>query len=138
MSNTSEPWQPILDTLIELRDAWPHKEWTWDHRIKGLSSTLPPDTVSKGEPPLLKAVPQVWTTETLAQAPAHVAGLTERCGALRPGQRMFTRDPVEGMVLFGLWWPWGDGVTVGVRLGVANCDRPKELYPAIRALFNIA
>ncbi len=42
------------------------------------------------------------------------------------------------MHLFGLWWPWGDGATISLRVGVANCDRPTELYPQIRALFKIA
>ncbi len=137
MSETTAPWQPILESLTALKEAWPSTEWTWDHRIKCLSSTLAPNMVAAGQPVLAKAMPLEWTSESFASSPDHVRALEERCGALRAGQKMLTQEPVAGMVLFGLWWPWGDGVTVGVRVGVANCPAPKELYPAMRALFNI-
>ena len=40
--------------------------------------------------------------------------------------------------LFAMWWPWGDGSTTSIRIGVADCDRSKELYPLMRSLFGIA
>jgi len=41
------------------------------------------------------------------------------------------------MTPFAMWWPWGDGSRVSIRLGVAGSDRSKELYPLVRSLFGI-
>ena len=138
MSTSVEPWQPILDTLEQLRSAWPATEWTWDPRFKVVTSSLTAAAAAAARGTLTAAVPSEWTPVTFAKAPAEVRALEARCGDLRAGQLLMTASPVEGMILFGMWWPWGDGSQVSVRLGVANCERTKELYPLIRAAFGIA
>jgi hypothetical protein len=138
MSTPAEPWQPILDALTRLRSAWPAPDWTWDPRFKCLTSSLSADDMRGLRGVLSAAVPSEWTPESFGTAPAEVRALAERCGDLRPGQLLLTADPVSGMILFAMWWPWGDGAKISVRLGVANCDRSKELYPLMRALFGIA
>jgi hypothetical protein len=80
-----------------------------------------------------------WSPDNINQAPDEIRTLAARFGGVRPGQLLFTGEVVGGrMHLFALWWPWGDGATISLRVGVANCDRPTELYPQVRALFKIA
>jgi hypothetical protein len=137
MSTSAEPWQPILDALTQLRSAWPARDWTWDHRFKCVTSSIGTDATVTAKSVLVAAVPSEWDAASFASAPEEVRGLSERCGELRPGQALLTASPVEGMILFAMWWPWGDGSKVSIRLGIANTDRPKDLYPLLRSLFAI-
>jgi hypothetical protein len=137
MSTSVEPWQPILDRLTLLRDAWPARDWTWDHRFKCATSTLAAEAAPKGKSVLLAATPAEWDAASFASAPDAVRGLEERCGDLRPGQALLTADPVASAILFAMWWPWGDGSKISIRIGVANSDRSTELYPLMRSLFGI-
>jgi hypothetical protein len=138
MPTSDEPWQPLLDALSRLQSAWPAKEWTWDHRFKCVTSSLPTDAAPELRRLLASVVPAEWTGETFRQAPAEVQALRERCGDVRPGQLLLTGSVDGGMIPFAMWWPWGDGAKVSVRLGIAGSDRPKELYPLLRAQFGIA
>ena len=138
MPTSEEPWQPLLEALTRLKAAWPSPEWSWDHRFKCVTSSLNSETSPELRRLLDPVVPAAWTPETFPTAPAEVQALRERCGDVRPGQLLMTGPAVAGMVLFAMWWPWGDGSKVSVRLGVAGSDRPKDLYPLIRALFGIA
>src|SRR6185503_19971360 len=123
MSTSDEPWQPLLDTLGQLRTAWPSSEWSWDHRFNCVTSSLPADASAEMRRLLAPVVPSEWTAETFASPPADVRALRERCGDVRPGQLLLTGPAVAGMTLFGMWWPWGDGSKVSVRLGIAGSDR---------------
>jgi len=138
MSTSAEPWQPILDTLTSLHADWPSPAWSWDPRFKCVTSSVASVLEPRIRTILAAATPSEWSPTSFTSAPDGVRALAERCGDLRPGQLLMTSDPVAGMLLFAMWWPWGDGSTISVRLGVANCDRPKELYPLVRALFGIA
>lgn len=138
MPTSTEPWQPIVDTLAQLRAAWPSRDWTWDPRFKCVTSSVPADAADAARGILATTVPSEWSDTTFATAPAEVRALSERCGEVRPGQALMTASPVAGMILFAMWWPWGDGSKVSIRLGVANSDRPKDLYPLVRSLFGIA
>ena len=138
MTTSAEPWQPLLDALGRLRAAWPASDWTWDPRFKCVTSSLSTGQAASVRPLLAGVVPAEWTDQSFAGAPPDVRALEARCGDLRPGQLLFTGSAVAGMVPFAMWWPWGDGSKVSVRLSIANSDRQKELYPLVRALFGIA
>jgi hypothetical protein len=138
IGSSEESWQPILDALGQVRSAWPAAEWTWDPRFKCVASSFATDMAAAARGALTPAVPSEWTPAKFANAPDDIRALEARCGDLRAGQLLMTANPVDGMMLFGMWWPWGDGSQVSVRLGVANCTRTKELYPLIRAVFGIA
>jgi hypothetical protein len=138
MSSPSEAWQPLLDGLGRLRVAWPGGGWSWDPRFKCVTSSFGKDIADRARASMAGVLDGEWSSTTINQAPDETRTLAARFGGVRDGQLLFTGDVVEGrMHLFALWWPWGDGTTVSLRVGVANCDRPTELYPQIRALFKI-
>ena len=137
MPTSAEPWQPLLDALAKLRADWPASEWSWDPRFKCVTSSLPSGAASSVRPLLATLVPAEWTPASFGTAPDAVRTLEARCGDLRPGQLLLTGDAVAGMVPFAMWWPWGDGSKFSVRLGIANSDRQKDLFPLVRELFGI-
>ena len=139
MSSPTEAWQPLLDGLDRLREAWPGSSWSWDPRFKCVTSSFGKEIADRARAAMAGALDSEWSTDSINQAPDEIRTLAARFGGVRPGQLLYTGELVGGrMHLFALWWPWGDGATVSLRVGVANCDRPTELFPQIRALFNIA
>ena len=63
--------------------------------------------------------------------------LVEKCGGLRAAQQIFWGGGDDAAGPFGLWWPWGDGTTVSLRIGLHDVDVPKERYPRLRDVFGI-
>lgn len=56
--------------------------------------------------------------EDLERAPKRVQKLAEHLGGLDRGQILFAFDPGEGPILYCGWWPWGNGVTISIRVGL--------------------
>jgi hypothetical protein len=135
MSTPANAWQPILDALTKLRAVWPSSEWTWDPRFECLTSSFPAADIPRARTVLDTAMPVEWSSDTIGGAPETVSALAKRCGGLRPGQLLRSGDVAGGLLLFALWWPWGDGSKVSVRFGIAGADRPPEVSPQLRALF---
>jgi hypothetical protein len=138
MSIAPELWQPLLEKLAKLRAAWPGAAWGWDPRFKCVASSFGKEIAPRVREAMVGVLTAEWTASTILGAPDDVRVLADRHGGIRSEQLFFTGDVVAGMRLFGLWWPWGDGATVSLRVGIANCDRPNEAFPQVRALFNIS
>ena len=128
----------MLDRLMKVRSAWPGSAWGWDARFKCASASFSKEIDARVRAAIADALPREWTSSTIASAPDDIRALSTRYGGVRTGQSVFTGDSGDSSLLYGLWWPWGDNDTVSLRVGVANCDRPTELFPLIRAVFNIA
>jgi hypothetical protein len=137
MPTSPEPWQPLLDLLANLRGAWPGAGWGWDPRFKCVASSFGKELAPRVREALSGVELKEWSSATIASAPNDVRALCDRHGGVRTGQFFFSGDAVVGMRIFALWWPWGDDATVSLRVGIANSDRPSELFPQVRALFGI-
>jgi hypothetical protein len=138
MANPPQPWQPLLDSLEKLRGQWPGASWGWDPRFKSVASSFDKEIADRARAAMVGVLDDEWSPTGISGAPPDVRALAGKYGGIRPGQLLFTGGSADGMYLFGLWWPWGDGATISLRVGVANCNRPTEVYPQVRALFRIA
>jgi hypothetical protein len=78
-----------------------------------------------------------WTASTLARAPQHLRDVVERAGGIRQGQLALSTGPINGLLVYGLWWPWGDGETVSLRVGLADVDPNREPYNRFRDVFGV-
>ncbi|HUG37588.1 MAG TPA: hypothetical protein VML54_11590 [Candidatus Limnocylindrales bacterium] len=137
MAASPEPWQPLLDALAPLRSGWPAPDWTWDPRLECATSPFDVSLAPRVRDALAPALPAEWTATSISGAPDGVRALSTRSGSLRANQLLLTGPEVAGMFPFALWWPWGDGARVSVRVGIASAERPKELSASIRALFGL-
>jgi len=128
-----------LDVLMPLRAAWPSPGWTWDGRFECATSSCPVGQADAVRAAVLAVLPAEWTLESILSAPPEVGALARRVGGLRSGQLLFTGGATGATsVPFGLWWPWGNGQTVSVRLGVHVAERPPELSAELRTRFAIS
>jgi len=129
-----DPWQPLLDRLTQLRDSWPAPPWTWDARFSTIASSFAIELEPKVRTSAVLAFPRGWTAKSLENAPAAYRALAERTG-LRASQRLLGGDELSSPGLFGLWWPWGSGDKITLRIGILDTSGNAEPLPRIRELF---
>lgn len=137
MAASDESWAFLFAGLQTLKENWPVPDWTYDRRLKCVVSSFPKaieDEVRATMGPVLQTV---FNATTLASAPDAVRALATACGGLRSSQLLFWGGDTGAPGAFGLWWPWGDGTTVSLRIGLHDVDIPKERYPKLRDIFGI-
>jgi hypothetical protein len=136
-TNPVDPWGALFAALEGLRSRWPAQDWMYDRRLKCVASSFPLAREGEARAAMLEALPTSWSADSLPTAPPGVQGLIEKCGGLRASQLLFWGGAADGPGAFGLWWPWGDGTTVSLRIGLHDVDLPKERYPRLRDVFGI-
>jgi hypothetical protein len=137
MGSGNEVWDAIFAALERLKGRWPGGDWTYDRRLKCASSSIPLAREADARAAIVEALPVSFSVDTLPSAGAGVRSLVEKCGGLRAAQLVFWGGGDDTPGAFGLWWPWGDGTTVSLRIGLHDVDVPKERYPRLRDVFGI-
>jgi hypothetical protein len=146
MHDVRDPWETVFETLSSLRDRWPGPPsgWGYDRRLKCVMASFSAEASAAAEAAIALAMPRFYSAETLGAATEAARSTAELCGGLRAAQRMYWggEQPRAGAAgvgggAFGLWWPWADGTTVSLRIGLHDVDLPKERYPRLRELFGI-
>jgi hypothetical protein len=133
----ADPWQELFEALDRLKAKWPAKDWTYDRRLKCVASSIPINLEAEARAAMTEVLPTSFGAQSLAGAPETVRKLAEGCGGVRSSQLLFWGGEPGGAGAFGLWWPWGDGTTVSLRIGLHDVDLPKERYPKLRDVFGI-
>jgi hypothetical protein len=134
----NDNWQPIFDALAKLKKNWPTRGWTWDSRLVCLTSSFTVEQEMQAKAAIADTMPAQYTQATITRAPQSLQDIAERSGGLRPNQLMLSLGPAAGLLVFGLWWPWGDGETISFRVGLADVDPAKEPNQRFRDLFGVS
>ncbi len=108
----------LFESLGKMRDAWPGGGWSWDNRFQCGASTIPIELAQKGRAAAQLAMPSEWSELTVRNAPAPIADIATSAGGVRSDQLILTSAVVGGVVAYGLWWPWNNGITVSLRVGL--------------------
>jgi hypothetical protein len=115
--------------------------WSWDTWPAGMVLSKIDITGRKKAEALLREVfAGSWDHKKIAGAPAKIRGILESVGGVGERQVAYASNPDAPAILIGLWWPWGNGETVSLRLGlapgIAGCSQD-ELDDAIRGWFGV-
>ena len=137
MTTPDEAWELVFGALAGLRERWPSTDWTYDRRFKCVASSITISDEAAARLACVDALPDTWSKESLVGAPADVQALSETSGGLRASQQLLWGGGASTPGAFGLWWPWGDGTTVSLRIGLHHVDLPKVRYPRLRDVFGI-
>jgi hypothetical protein len=137
MANPNEAWESIFAALDRLKAQWPAPDWMYDRRLKCVASSIPLAREADARAAMAEVLPRSFSVDTIAGAAEGVRALVEKCGGLRASQLLFWGGGDDAPGAFGLWWPWGDGTTVSLRIGLHDVDIPKERYPRLRDVFGI-
>jgi len=135
--STAAAWQSLSQNLKKLRASWPMRGWSWDARMTCITSSFSIQFEAEARASAAQGLPMEWTQATLTKAPARLRDLAERSGGVRSGQFVLTGGPLDGLFAFGLWWPWGNGQTISLRVGLADLEADREPYPQFRDLFAV-
>src|SRR5690606_19911874 len=111
--------------------------WSWDYRFSTVTSSFHVDLTSDAERAVLRFMPNEWNYRSIASAPAAVRDVVDGAGGVRTDQRVFATQQNGRLLAYGLWWPWGDEITISLRVGLAGYVsesdqvRLQELFNAI-------
>lgn len=146
MTTPEDEWEALFGRLAALRTTWPARVWTYDRRLKCVTCALTKAEQAEDLAAVAAVLPASWTANTLSAAPPEVRAAVGACGGLRAGQSVSWgsgastggdgETPVPAA--FGLWWPWGDEVTISLRIGLHAVDQPDLRYMRLRDAFGIA
>lgn len=136
MDPEDHDWRPVFEKLTLLHRGWPAATWTWDPRFWTLTSSFGKELELAARASAAHALTYAWNATTIDTAPHGLQAICDRTGGLRPGQ-MLMAGKAGGVVLYGLWWPWGGGDTITLRLGIGECEVMEEPFPQVRHLFGV-
>jgi hypothetical protein len=137
-SGSRERWQPLLDGFARLKTSWPRRGWSWDTRLSCISSSFGSDIEQTAHASAAEALPTTFDPRTIATAPPRVREVADRFGGVRAGQLLLLGGAVDGPLAFGLWWPWGDGVTISLRIGLVDVKDNDDPWVRVREVFSVS
>lgn len=103
-----------------------------------LTSSFTVEQEVQAKAAVAEAMPAQYTHASITRAPQPLQDVVERSGGIRANQIALSIGPSAGLLVFGLWWPWGDGETISFRLGLADVDAAKEPNQRFRDLFGVS
>jgi hypothetical protein len=125
--------QALSALLPRLAVDWPGSKWEWDGRLNCALSTVTKADEVRARGALTAVLPNVWTADTVREAPALIRQIGARTGGVLPRQLVFSVELPEGVFVYGLWWPWGSGASVSVRIGASD----ESVVPGVRAALGL-
>jgi hypothetical protein len=134
----SDQWEALLGGAKRMKADWPSRGWTWDTRLTCISSSFSAQFEAKARAALANLLRDEFTPASLAKAPQRLRDVAEKSGGLRTGQLLFSGGPFGYTTAFGLWWPWGDGETISLRVGLVDVDPMREPYVAFRDALGVS
>ncbi len=66
--------------------------------------------------PMTQEFEAQWDMASIDRAPRHFQGYVNKVFGIIPGQKVFTVTCDH--TLFAVWWPWGDGAKISLRVGL--------------------
>jgi len=98
--------------------------WEWDDYIGAFLAAFSVADAARIETVCDKYFISRWDTESMAKIPPSAMAIAESLGGLRSSQILFVTSPGEFVITYGAWWPWGDGNTISLRIGMVTNKVP--------------
>lgn len=100
-------------------------DWEWDSYVGAFLATFPVQRAEEVMAICDKYFMSRWNSDSLPDAPPSVRAIAETLGGLRTAQQLLMTRPDQFAMVFGAWWPWGDGQTISLRIGLFTEDVPE-------------
>lgn len=104
--------------------------WEWDDRFDVPLLVFPKDMEEEIRPVVNRHFPNQWDINSIKMSPPAIRKLLDKTFGIRDGQTVLAMDTNKELFLFALCWPWGDGVTISLRVsltgkGIMGADQEK-------------
>lgn len=126
----------LFFSLEQFRLLWPKQGWSWDSRFTMIASSFHVDLTSESEQALKSTFIDEYDHRTLLNAVDAIQDAAESVGGVRADQRLYAMRSQGRIVPYALWWPWGDEITISVRIGLAGYVSEQDLE-RLRTQFNV-
>jgi hypothetical protein len=123
--------------MKQLRASWPARGWSWDGRLNCVTSSFSAEFEAKARAAAAPVLGQEWTAASIGRAMPALREVADRSGGLRAGQLILTSVAVGTSFAYGLWWPWGDGMTTSLRIGLSGPDASNDAMQRLRDVFGV-
>lgn len=108
--------------------------WRWDKDLNLALTVLDRQDEIMVELPMTLEFSNKWDFSNIGDADATVRDYFQAGFGIVPGQKVFTMDPVNGVVLYAAWWPWGDDERISLRLGLVSVSGENLEHPEVKSL----
>jgi hypothetical protein len=136
-SPSVDAWSTLFAAMKQLRASWPSRGWSWDGRLNCVSSSFAVELEARARAAAAMALKEEWTPASIGRALPAVREVADRAGGLRSGQLMLTSGAVAASFGYGLWWPWGDGMTTSLRIGLSGPYASSDAMQQLRDVFGV-
>lgn len=99
-------------------------QWEWDDYIGSMLTVISSASVPEASRILDSWFFSRWDPSTLSSAPDRVQTIADALGGLRPKQHLLVSEVDPHVMVYAAWWPWGDGDTVSIRIGLVTTNIP--------------
>ena len=114
---SENPLSHTLNAFMSNCTVW---RWEWESYRKTALRTIQREDADEADKTLRSTLSYVYDSNSFDTAPINVIIYVEQCGGIRPNQRIYVAPCGDGLSLVVLWWPWGDGCTTSLRVGLAG------------------
>lgn len=102
---------------LNIPDSCP---WRWDKEFNLALTVIDRQDEIMIELPLTLEFANKWDFTSIDEADPVIRGIFQAGFGIVPGQKVFTTQPVNGVLLYAAWWPWGDDERISLRVGLAS------------------
>ncbi len=92
--------------------------WTWDDRFKTVLAEFNTEDSAFIRINIQNDMNDVWNQENADSAPELIKNIIAYFGGFYPKQQLYTSDADGNDIMMCAWWPWGNGNTISIRIGV--------------------
>ena len=115
--------------------------WKWEDRFETALAEFNISDKDKIHGILERFLTNTWDSSTINNANDVAQQIVNKFDGLKKGQLLFTTDTKQDDFLFGVWWPWGNGNKISIRVAPSFIKLSKpdyfELIKEFKGWFNI-
>lgn len=124
-----------------IKDFQGFVSWEWEDRFEMVLAVFTASNKEYFHKTLSQHLTKQWDSSTINNSDEVTRQLVNKFNGIKNGQLLFTSDTSNEGFLFALWWPWGNGENISIRIALfsAEISQPDylELIKEFKSWFNV-
>ncbi len=96
--------------------------WQWDEEFHVALSVFEEEYTESILSIISEEFDQQYKSITAEDATEHIDKFVIPLFGIIPGQKIFVSENGTDLILFATWWPWGNGNTFSLRIGIISFE----------------
>jgi len=124
-----------------VRDFQGFLSWQWEDRFQTVLAVFNSSNKEYIHKILNQHLTHSWDSSTITNSDEVTRDLIKKFNNLKDGQLLFTSDTKTDGFVFALWWPWGSGENISIRIAPSFNEISKpdhlEMIRELKSWFQI-